>query len=51
VKFALILILTAYFPVVEKVKKRELKYKKRWGKGAESEAAGYYLGTYIEHFE
>jgi hypothetical protein len=27
--------------VVEKVKKRELSYKKRWGKGAESEAVDF----------
>jgi hypothetical protein len=33
--------LTVHFLVVEKVKKRELSYKKRWGKGAESEAVDF----------
>jgi hypothetical protein len=32
---------TGGFQVVEKVKKRELSYKKRWGKGAESEAVDF----------
>jgi hypothetical protein len=41
VKFALFLNLTVYYPVVEKVKKRELSYKKRLGKGAESEAVDF----------
>jgi hypothetical protein len=29
------------YQVVEKVKKRDLSYKKRWGKCAESEAADF----------
>jgi hypothetical protein len=34
-------LLPACFQVVEKVKKRELSYKKRWGKCAESEAVDF----------
>jgi hypothetical protein len=39
--FAPFLNLTVYYPVVEKVKKRDLSYKKRRGKGAESEAVDF----------
>jgi hypothetical protein len=39
--FLFFLNITAYFQVVEKVKKRELSYKKRWGKCAESEAVDF----------
>jgi hypothetical protein len=51
VKFELFSGLPVFFQVVEKVKKRDLSYKKRWGKCAESEAVDFKIVLYCKNLK